>query len=237
MNKLYPDAAAALDGLLFDGMTIAAGGFGLCGIPENLIVAIRGQRREGPDDRLEQCRRRWLRPRPAAGDAAGEEDGLVLCRREQGVRAAVSRRRARDRVQPAGHARRAVARRRRRDRRLLHQDRRRHAGRRGQAARRVRRRDLHARARHRRRSGDREGVEGRSDAATLLFRKTEPQFQPDRRDRRHASPSPRSRRSCPRAASMRDAVHTPGHLRPAARARHDSRSASSSARSRKVETA
>jgi 3-oxoacid CoA-transferase subunit A len=41
MNKLYPDAAAALDGLLFDGMTIASGGFGLCGIPENLIVAIR----------------------------------------------------------------------------------------------------------------------------------------------------------------------------------------------------
>ncbi|WP_156680917.1 CoA transferase subunit A [Sphingomonas profundi] len=41
MRKLYPDAAAALDGLLFDGMTIAAGGFGLCGIPENLIVAIR----------------------------------------------------------------------------------------------------------------------------------------------------------------------------------------------------
>ncbi len=41
MEKLYPDAAAALQGLLFDGMTIAAGGFGLCGIPENLIAAIR----------------------------------------------------------------------------------------------------------------------------------------------------------------------------------------------------
>lgn len=34
-------AAEALEGLLFDGMTIAAGGFGLCGIPENLIAAIR----------------------------------------------------------------------------------------------------------------------------------------------------------------------------------------------------
>jgi 3-oxoacid CoA-transferase subunit A len=33
MNKLYPDAAAALDGLLHDGMLICAGGFGLCGIP------------------------------------------------------------------------------------------------------------------------------------------------------------------------------------------------------------
>ena len=40
MARLYPDAAAALDGLLFDGMTIAAGGFGLCGIPEQLIAGI-----------------------------------------------------------------------------------------------------------------------------------------------------------------------------------------------------
>jgi len=41
MKKTYPDAAAALEGLLFDGMTICAGGFGLCGIPERLIDAIR----------------------------------------------------------------------------------------------------------------------------------------------------------------------------------------------------
>ncbi|MEL6481701.1 MAG: CoA transferase subunit A [Pseudomonadota bacterium] len=41
MKKVFSDAAAALDGALFDGMTIAAGGFGLCGIPENLIAAIR----------------------------------------------------------------------------------------------------------------------------------------------------------------------------------------------------
>ena len=41
MKKLYPSAAAALDGLLFDGMTLCAGGFGLCGIPERLIDAIR----------------------------------------------------------------------------------------------------------------------------------------------------------------------------------------------------
>ena len=40
MDKVYPSAAKALDGLLFDGMTIAAGGFGLCGIPENLIGAL-----------------------------------------------------------------------------------------------------------------------------------------------------------------------------------------------------
>ena len=40
MNKVYADAGAALEGLLFDGMTIMSGGFGLCGIPENLIGAL-----------------------------------------------------------------------------------------------------------------------------------------------------------------------------------------------------
>jgi 3-oxoacid CoA-transferase subunit A len=40
-NKVFKGAAAALDGLLFDGMTIVSGGFGLCGIPENSIAAIR----------------------------------------------------------------------------------------------------------------------------------------------------------------------------------------------------
>jgi 3-oxoacid CoA-transferase subunit A len=41
MKKVYGSAAEALDGLLFDGMLIASGGFGLCGIPELLIAAIR----------------------------------------------------------------------------------------------------------------------------------------------------------------------------------------------------
>ncbi|HKX79262.1 MAG TPA: CoA transferase subunit A [Novosphingobium sp.] len=41
MDKLYPSAAAALDGLLRDGLLIAAGGFGLCGIPERLLDAVR----------------------------------------------------------------------------------------------------------------------------------------------------------------------------------------------------
>src|SRR5208337_430149 len=41
MRKLYESAAAALEGLLFDGMTIMSGGFGLCGIPENLVLALR----------------------------------------------------------------------------------------------------------------------------------------------------------------------------------------------------
>ncbi len=41
MKKIKPNAQAALDGVLFDGMTIMSGGFGLCGIAENLIAALR----------------------------------------------------------------------------------------------------------------------------------------------------------------------------------------------------
>jgi 3-oxoacid CoA-transferase subunit A len=41
MDKVYPDADAALAGLLQDGMTVMSGGFGLCGVPETLIAAIR----------------------------------------------------------------------------------------------------------------------------------------------------------------------------------------------------
>lgn len=41
MDKIFEDAKSALDGLAFDGMTVMAGGFGLCGIPENLIAALR----------------------------------------------------------------------------------------------------------------------------------------------------------------------------------------------------
>jgi len=41
MNKVYPDAASALAGIVHDGQVIAVGGFGLCGIPEALIAALR----------------------------------------------------------------------------------------------------------------------------------------------------------------------------------------------------
>ena len=41
MRKVYDSAEAALNGLLFDGMMVMSGGFGLCGIPENLILALR----------------------------------------------------------------------------------------------------------------------------------------------------------------------------------------------------
>ena len=54
MNKVYADARSALAGLLKDGMVIMAGGFGLCGIPEALIDAIRDVRRQGPHRHLQQ---------------------------------------------------------------------------------------------------------------------------------------------------------------------------------------
>jgi 3-oxoacid CoA-transferase subunit A len=41
MNKVFPNAKAALDGIVRDGMLLAVGGFGLCGIPEELITALR----------------------------------------------------------------------------------------------------------------------------------------------------------------------------------------------------
>ncbi|WP_321394170.1 3-oxoacid CoA-transferase [uncultured Desulfuromusa sp.] len=44
MNKVFPSAESALKGFLADGMSIAAGGFGICGIPENLVVALRDSR-------------------------------------------------------------------------------------------------------------------------------------------------------------------------------------------------
>ncbi len=41
MRKIYADATTALEGLTFDGMTVMSGGFGLCGIPENLIAGLK----------------------------------------------------------------------------------------------------------------------------------------------------------------------------------------------------
>lgn len=47
MNKIYLNAQQALDGLVEDGMTLAVGGFGLCGIPEALIAALRDTGKKG----------------------------------------------------------------------------------------------------------------------------------------------------------------------------------------------
>ena len=82
MQKLYPDAGSALEGLLFDGMTICSGGFGLCGIPERLIDAIEAFGGQESDHRLNNAGidgeglGKLLRTRQIA------EDDLLLCRRE-----------------------------------------------------------------------------------------------------------------------------------------------------------
>jgi 3-oxoacid CoA-transferase subunit A len=47
MKKVYSDAQKALEGILFDGMTVMSGGFGLCGIPENLIDALKNSGAKG----------------------------------------------------------------------------------------------------------------------------------------------------------------------------------------------
>src|SRR5579885_853519 len=47
MNKVYPIAGAALDGIIRYGITLAVGGFGLCGIPEALIAALRDTGKTG----------------------------------------------------------------------------------------------------------------------------------------------------------------------------------------------
>src|ERR1043166_8772786 len=70
MTKVFPNAKAALDGLLHDNMTIAAGGFGLRGVPENLIPALRD---------------RGLKGLTIGGNNAGGDDcgmGLLLTTRQ-----------------------------------------------------------------------------------------------------------------------------------------------------------
>ena len=200
-NKVYPDAKAALAGLLHDGMLIMAGGFGLCGIPSGADRGDPRQRGEGPDHRLQQCRHRRCGARHPAADAAGQEDDQLLCRRERDLHEAVSGRRAGDRVQPAGHAGRAHPRRRRRHPGLLHPHRRRHRDRRGQGGARVRRPSLHHGARPVRRPGDRACLEGaipRATSSTGGRRGTSTRtWRPRRR-----SPSPKSSISCSPARSI-----------------------------------
>ncbi|MSR44398.1 MAG: CoA transferase subunit A [Phycisphaerales bacterium] len=76
MDKVYPTCEAALDGLVHDGMLIAVGGFGLCGIPENLILALRDS---------------GVRQLTVASNNAGVDDwGLGLLLRTRQVRKMIS---------------------------------------------------------------------------------------------------------------------------------------------------
>jgi len=67
-------------------MTLMAGGFGICGIPENLIAAVKGIRRHRPHHHLQQLRRSTGSAGDAAGDRPDRQDDQLLCRREQTVR-------------------------------------------------------------------------------------------------------------------------------------------------------
>ena len=123
MDKVYPDAQAALAGLLRDGMTIMSGGFGLCGIPEKLIAAIRDSGVNGLTVISNNAGIDGAGLGAAARNPANPQDDLVLCRREQTVRRSLSEGRTRARVQPARHPGRTDPRRRRRHPGVLHQDR------------------------------------------------------------------------------------------------------------------
>ena len=72
-------------GVLFDGMTIMSGGFGLSAT-RSTYPGPEGERREGRHADLQQLRGRRLRPVDAARQRPDQEDDLVLCGREQAVR-------------------------------------------------------------------------------------------------------------------------------------------------------
>ena len=129
-SKVYPDAASALQGVVRDGMTLMCGGFGACGIPENLIDALHAS---------------GVRDLTVVSNNAGLDGvGLGLLLQSRQIRKMISSYVGENkeferqylageletRVQSAGHAGGAHTRRRRGHLRLLHQGRRRHAGRR-----------------------------------------------------------------------------------------------------------
>ena len=116
MNKVFPSAIDAVRDIP-ERRDVLAGRLRPLRHPRELHPRAARARDEEPHRRVEQLRRRRLRPRHPAPQQADREDGLELRRREQGVRAAVPLGRARGRADAAGHARRAAPRGRRRHRR------------------------------------------------------------------------------------------------------------------------
>ncbi len=248
LNKVFPSAIDAVRDIP-NGATLLAGGFGLCGIPENCIRALRELGTKGPHRRLQQLRRRRLRPRHPPPQQADREDGLELRRREQGVRAPVPLRRARGRAHAAGHARRAPPRGRRGHPGVLHADRApappisdgglpiRYApdGTRREATRRRRRRASSTGARYvlepairgdfaivKAWKGDRFG--------NLVYRHTAMNFNPMMATAAEDRPSPRSRSSSRSASSIRITSTRPASSCTASSRARATRSASSAAR-------
>ncbi|GAY23830.1 3-oxoadipate CoA-transferase subunit A [Sphingobium fuliginis] len=161
VKKLYSDAASALEGLLFDGMHLCAGGFGLCGIPERLIDAIRDS---------------GVRDLTIASNNAGVDgEGLGKLLRTRQVRKMISsyvgENKEFERQYLAGELevefcpQGTLAERCRAggagSSGLLHQDGRGHGGGRGQGSEELRRAGLYIGARHLRRCGGHQGLEGR----------------------------------------------------------------------------
>ena len=138
MNKVVTSAAEAVRDIP-DGAVVMMSGFGLCGIPENLILALRDQGAKGLTVVSNNAGVTDFGISFLLEERPGPQDDRDLRGREQGLRGHVPRRLARGRAQPAGHLRRADPRGRGRDPRLLHARRVRHGRRRRQGGPLVRR--------------------------------------------------------------------------------------------------
>ena len=136
LDKRVGSYQEALAGLT-DNMTVLAGGFGLCGIPENLIEEIRRRGVRGLTVVSNNCGVDG--PRAAAGNPSDPQGGGILRRRKRAVRAAGAQRRTGGGSTPQGHAGGEDPRRRRRYPGVLHRHRLRHADRRRQRGARVQR--------------------------------------------------------------------------------------------------
>ena len=225
MQKVFPSAAEALRGVVADNQVLAVGGFGLCGIPEALIVALRDSRRQGPHLRQQQRGRRRLRPGSAAADSPDPQDDLdAMSARTrsssdstwpseleleftpQGTLA--EKLRAGGAGIPAFFTRTGVG-------TIVAE---------GKESPQLRRQRLRDGAQPGGRRVARQGVEGGQAAAISSIASTARNFNP-LVAMAARSPSPRSRRSSDVARLDPDDVHTPGHLRAAHRGESEARKA------------
>ena len=208
MKKVHDDAAAALAGLLRDDMTIVAGGFGLCGIPENLIDAIVASGVKGLTVVSNNCGvddwglgklldRRMIKKMISSYVGENKEFARQYLAGEvevefnpQGTLA--ERIRAGGAGIPAFFTQTGVG-------TLIAE---------GKEGARVRRRDLHHGARDRRRPGDRQGVEGRSRGQSRLSQDGA-ELQPDGGDRGRVCVA-EVEQLVPNGEIDPDHIHTPG---------------------------
>ena len=91
MKKLYPDAASALAGVVKNGQTVAVGGFGLCGIPEALIAALRDSGVQGLTAISNNAGVDGFGLGQLLNTRQIKKNDCFLCGREQRIRAPISR--------------------------------------------------------------------------------------------------------------------------------------------------